>query len=720
MKKNRIKSVLTGLLLTGVTLGYSPDGGLRVTTAGVQAKHENESWKEDETSEDWKALGITNSQMPTDGDYSCWNWEDQSQANWRKQTSTGWVDIISPPFSPSADNVNLMLDIDRKGDYTSALGWELVWANFQTEHPYFILYNRHRSIVRLFFYLDGTESYSHIMATLSFVADTENPAVLSSGKGLPTAAYTGSDSSTGKDDMISVVIPLARKHWGAAEFPVLYDNNIQNYQNKLWIFTVYGVNESQINLTGVAGSNSAILNLKTEQYTMISPKNAVSGSTFSADYAKFHKQIKDIDDLLQVWKKSTDGIKTTSPQFLQDYKAAVTGINSFASVVTGTSAGFSAVLGFFNLISGIFGKSAPPTATIQYINLSGTITNIVPLFPRALTVPGTSGSYYPPDVTWNPFNCPMGLINLKDSVTIKRTTAYRRYGNNDKNVIVEKDHNTFGRLILTPDMYLHFHKLPTSGSTWTVSDDKEWRVGRVHSGGFGTSSSSGYRGGFVQYKFDDDITLVTQTIEGLTLQDIQVAIVCKPNGTGVYKYNIYDKYLIYHEFYYDVYEHYSLPSNKTRIPLDNPVYKALTDGRLVVHKFDEGDKDNDGDDEVYFGTPFMERSQLKGTVLEVPAETEVKLAVYARFSSDKYPDEPVIFKAMYDFNPITEQAKLAGCTKTAPAWACDVTTVYFTQEIGNFGFSDYCKNYVAPVPPAVRNLETENIDFGCNVEKNCN
>lgn len=39
----------------------------------------------------------TFAQMPTDGNYSYWDWENQSQDNWKTKYGNTWTDI-RPPF----------------------------------------------------------------------------------------------------------------------------------------------------------------------------------------------------------------------------------------------------------------------------------------------------------------------------------------------------------------------------------------------------------------------------------------------------------------------------------------------------------------------------------------------------------------------------------------------------------------------------------------------
>ena len=586
-------------------------------------------------------------QMPTNGDYSNWDWEDQSQQNWRSQHDDGWVNI-KPPFLYSTERVGDMVDVHSKGDYTRAKGWELVWAQFD-EYPYFILYNRQRSIVRAFFYLENIP-FTEVLTTLSF-HDEGCPAILAFGNEYQSSTqdyYNGTASAN--DDMISVIIRnLAPNSWGVADFPILFDNYIQydKYKNKRWVFNFYGCNNYNLSISGDSSLSQSLLS---GQQTITSSKNAVTGNTFNATYAKVHKQIQSIDKFLQEMQNSTKNIGDDAPGFLKSYKSIVAdlkGISSIASAVSGLSSGFSAVLGFFNLITGTFDEDAAtkPVTSIQSYQLAGSMNIQQVLGGNTLSIPGTPGTFYPSGTVWTPFNCPMGIINLQYTPQIRKTAPYERYGYYLKGGYYGYDENNVATKILL---------LPGYPQVLLIGNPPPLQTGYTQK----------YPGKFVKYKLDADITLTTQAIPGLTLEDVRFAIVCKPNGTGDRKYSITDRYLAYHAFY-------DLNGRRYDIPSENPVYKALEEGRFIVHRYGESDN-------IYFGTPFMDKDQLKGVVVEVPEDTDVKLGVMARFHSDQY-DEPIIFKACYNMNAVEETA----LTKR----------VFFAQEQKSFPFSEFYNAY---------------------------
>ena len=600
-------------------------------------------------------------QVPSDGNYSGWDWTDPNPAHWQVRNSEGTLDYDIPPPFTNTNNSHLMAEIEEKGDYTQAKGWELLWANLtRPSYPCFILYNRHRSIVRAFFYKNDATAYNHTMVTLSFVY-SDNPAVLSFGNEYQSSTIAYRDTaSVGNNDMISVVIPLAHGCWGAADFPVMLDNYIEDtdYQGKRWRFNLYGCNSEKIDLSGAAGTNQEeVKKILSGQYTMTSPKTAVQpNNNFAAEYAKIHKPIKDIKGFLDEMKSSAEAIKKQDkpPQFLADYSDAILGLGdvfSFASAVVSVSSGVSAVLGFINAITGIFGSSnsTPPAATTQYIQLSGTITGMYLLPPVELTIPGTGGNYFPSN-TWNPtkpFNCPMGLVNLQNTPTIQ-SSSYYRYGMDDTNLYTTVP-DSDGKFIIHKNYNLPGYEL------WYATKDYVLE---------------GYTGKFKKYKFDGNVILTTQTIAGLEPlkeEDVLLAIVCKPNGKSNgtpsnTKYNVQDQYIAKLQFF-------NPQGVSKNFNLENPVYNALIEGKFIIHKFDEESG------EVYFGTPWMEVDKLKDVVLEVPEDTDVKLAVFAKFYSTYY-DEPIIFKAMYNLKEIPNT----------------LTRISGTNEY-NFLFSDYYNPY---------------------------
>ena len=573
-------------------------------------------------------------QMPTDGNYSNWEWEDQSQDNWKRKDGNIWVEI-NPPFKPETERIGEIVDIYATQDYTKTKGWQLVWAQFDGVYPYFILYNNHKSIIRAFFYLDEV-SFDHVLATLSF-HDINNPGILTFGEEHQTATDQYLDGSNLNDDLISVIVPfVGADNWCSADFPIMFDNNIQNsrYNSKKWAFKFYGCENYQIQLKGQLGPAS------TDQHTITGKKSDLTTASLSAEHSKLHKQLETNDKFMLQMQKSVKEINGDSPEFLQSYASLVQALKPVSQVFSaavGISSGVGAVLGFLKIVSGTFddSNSSKPAAVIQYLDLVGTMDIELNLGGNTLKIPGVNGSYFPV-VNWDPYDCPMGYFNLEKTPTIKKTTAYDKYEFSD-------DDYSFGYKngkIFSIYRILNFPMLLTGGTHSTVS---------------------GYPGKFVKYKFEDDNVITINQIPGLTLKTIHFALVCKANGTGNRKYKIDQKTIALRAFA-------DVSGREYPAPIDNPVYNGLEKGLLKVYKFDEEN------DEIYFGTPELTMNRLKDIIIEVPEDTEVKLRVIAQFTSDKY-EKPIIFQANYNMNVQTVTA--------------EKSVVWGKMEQPTFPFSDY-------------------------------
>ena len=564
-------------------------------------------------------------QMPKDGDYSNWNWEDQNQNNWQRRLDAGesdpesdgdgWANI-NPPFSPTSERTGDIVDVYATQDYTKEKGWELIWAQFDGIYPYYILYNDHKGIARAFFYLDGNEVFSNLLASLSF-HDINNPGILAYREegSWPTDKYING-SQTGSEDLISVVIPqVDLRTWCSADFPIFFDNNIQNsrYDSKKWVFKFYGTENYNIKIQGTNITPPDA----SGQHTMSG--GSVGSGFFSADHAKFHKQLKTTSDFLQQMKNSTKDINGSSPKFLQKYKSTVDNLSNVAQVFSaavGVSSGVGAVLGFFKLVTGTFDdqNSTKPSAIIQYINLEGTMDIQKSLGGNTLKIPGVNGAKFPP-VAWNPYNCPIGYFNMKKTPTMKEVKPYEKYG-----------------------------CLPSG--LW-IANRQDYL--------------SGYEGKYKKYKMNENIELVLNEIDGMQLIDVHFAIVCKPTGTGNRAYSVKDQYI-------SRYRHYNLLGQGVNVSVPNPVYKELNNGRFIIHKFDEVN------DEVIFGTPYIPMNQFKGVTFELPEDTDVKIRVVAKLTSSHY-DKPIVFQADYRFD-ISEENP-------------DDNKIFCNNEQTNFLFSDY-------------------------------
>lgn len=540
--------------------------------------------------------------MPTNGDYTNWNWEDQSLDNWKRaesESSTGWV-RINPPFLPETPAFGDMYNVVEVEDYTKAKGWRLVWAQFgpsDMPYPFFVLYNKYRGVLRAFFYLEDRDAYSHTIVTCGFHSTSKKPGILTYGGEYAIAPDEYLQNPTLGNDLITVVIPKQGiGQWGVADFPVFLDPNITNllYQGANIVLSFYGCDVYDAYISG--SLNKEKDEEQARQHTIIgniADMDNTSNNEIKMTNSKLFKQFKTNDDLQKFITQSTAGVTTTSPTFLTEFKKEVEGakgkfILDGIDAVTKDNFALKAFLKVFKLLVGTFPSetSAGGAATnYRFVGLAGNITIRKTLSGTTFKIPGVqakTGSKIPY------YDCPIGAFNMEYTPTIKVTKPYSRISLSCCNSCS----GYYGNPI-----YL-----------------------------------SGYKGKFVKYKLDENIRLVLNNIPGYTVESVKFAVLCKPNGTGDYKYNI-DKTSIA-RYRYTI----SLNGQTADCDLPNPVYNDLSMGRLEVVKY--------GTDEIIYGTPYVDKNQLKGITFEVPEYTEVSLGVVAVLRHSAL-DEPVFFKTQY-------------------------------------------------------------------------
>lgn len=461
-------------------------------------------------------------QMPTDGNYSNWNWEIQTTDNWKIKRGNTWEEI-NPPFSPQTERTGDIVGVYATADYTKAKGWTLLWAQFDGMYPYFALYNPHKGLVRAFFYTDKV-AFHYLLATLSY-HDTGNPGLLTFGNEYQIAADKYLNTSVLSSDMISVVIPtVGAQNWCSVDFPIFFDNNIKHhrYNSKKWVLKFYGCEDYKIYLKGQSQSGQPA---STAQHSIVGKTSDITSTTFSASHAKLHSNIEKVSNAIQKMQTSVKDINEKSPKFLQTYKKTISSLKPVSDVfsyLTSLSSTASAVIGFFKFISGSFDekKSTTPTSTIQFLELEGSMKIKYFLGGNTLKIPGVEGDYFPP-VSWEPFDCVMGFINLEKTPTIRKTTAYEKYAfdGDEKGFLYFDEYN---REVVTIKNLFNYPDLIARGEHPAVS---------------------GYLGRFVKYKFEDNNTVAINNIQGLTLMDLRFALVFKLTGQGVEKFDIEKQYI---------------------------------------------------------------------------------------------------------------------------------------------------------------------------------
>jgi hypothetical protein len=538
-------------------------------------------------------------QMPTNGDYCNWDWEDQDLDNWKKATPSGWA-RINPPFLEETPANGELYKVQETDDYTKAKGWELIWAQFGPSdivNPYFILYNKYRGILRAFFYLESYEAYSHTAATLSYSYSSNKPGVLTAGDEYSIAPDKYLANPALGNNMITVIIPKhGRTSWGVADFPMFLDKNIKNaiYQGATFEITFYGCSSYAIYLEGTESQTDDEQNV---QHTVIGNSTMYNSTSQSFEFTgtKLAKQIRSSNELQQYMTTLSDGISVSSstPNFIKDFKKNVkegyvnlllttieeSGIDSFIP-------GLKTVLKLFRTYVGALPDASTTSSsgsTIKYINLQGTMTVSSVLQVNTFKIPGAianSGS----KITYYDYS--LGLINIKKTPKIMVTKPYQLTS------MDPSDYNSYW-----------YHEV-----------------------------MSGYKGRYVKYKFDENIDLDFLSVPGIEILDIEYALICKSIGTGDKKYKVEDKVIATDRVT-------NIGTGQTvtgEIP--NPVYRDLEKRILELHDF--------GNEIQRYGTPFLEKYQFRGITIEVPEDTEISIGVMIMLKSP-VSDIPVIVKTSF-------------------------------------------------------------------------
>jgi hypothetical protein len=574
-----------------------------------------------------------------------WNWEDQRKENWRMSDGSNAFrggDQICPPFVTGPDGTNycndahgLMTEVRETGDYRKAQGWYFVGASFgeNIDWPYFILYNKYRAILRIFYFIGNSiQNLSYATASLRFSSLSPAPPLAILSSTVPykfaTDKYFGRSKDIVNDLIVqSITDGAIQNQWNAVDFAIMFDPHYgdKQYKGAKMYIRVDAVDSSDIKLHGRSASSTDINAIKDGSFVFSSKGNEKTkdlsilndpekgildkGAETLASAAEYSKSISE----------ELDSIKPDDPKFLQSFKkdmqaADVPEFFSKLSKISKISSEAATFISAASLIIGLFSDPDEPTSqatspviNYQVLEFTGSITAEKPMIGFDVKVPGVLPSGL--NEKKSAFDCPLGLINLSKTPKIKVTKPYQVY-------------------------------CSTTGGRYP------WRH---------------YLGGyFLQYNLDENIEIAINDIrdkngiQEMDLLDLKFAIVCEAqkNDTGKYYYDINNPYTN---------ECFSCSIGHTTEVITNRVYNDLMNGRFVIHKYNP-DKQVPDRAEVYFGTPYVDPEYFRGITFEVPEKTDVYLGVSALFKAKGY-EQPVVFHAMYKFDTtvVPAIAKVVGC-----------------------------------------------------------
>ncbi|MDU1903644.1 MAG: T9SS type A sorting domain-containing protein [Dysgonomonas sp.] len=565
-------------------------------------------------------------QMPTNGDYTNWNWENSATNNWQREKNNKWQSIPSP-FTSTIDRINLMYEIYSKKDYTYQKGWRLVHANFKGTFPYFVLYNINSSVLRGFVYVEGDAGIPYgnsIIMTVTPDYNLKTTKLLHLSENVQYAVEDKSSGSLFSQASVSAITTSGLNSWAALEIPLLFDNTISNLSSNWTIEFFSGTNSNisfEINGTSVPmdpnGNN-----------LFAHPQKVNTVSSLKADYAKIHTNIKNISEWGEKLTTNADKIKLDSktPSFLKKYKETSEKLGNTIKVVSTIaqiSSGIEVALGIFDFFFG-GSSSTIPTGYSHNFTGTGSINTLQYLRGTTLSVPGSKNASIP---SWG-YNCGMGVINLKNTPTVKKTASYE-----------------------------YFSNLPKVGgvnrSGFTLAKDKFGQLQLAYSEsrnnmGFGIPNAiyicygSQLEGHLVKYKFWDNIDLNIKS--GVNIIEAKFALLCKTNNEND----------IINSQFKSIYRYYVSASvgNRSVVCITpNPIYNLLQNEKYTLYEYDKTNK------VFIFGTPYMTLNQLKNVNFETVPRGDIYLGVLIKYMTDK-DNEPRFYKGTYKVNINQEATSL--------------------------------------------------------------
>lgn len=394
-----------------------------------------------------------------------WDWTDATPSNWVGNISvlTGSL-TMGCPFT-SNTNTDDLIKVINGMDYWPEQGWTLLAKDFGVVNesyannatPYFILYNKYKSIIRLFIYYGNTSPNvnraSVILKWSSTNSPSDNNSMLTHANGFSLANENYPIANNPEKHVNYMNQVSYSGAWGVTEYLVNFDpNTVKNDGNFQYMnFDFKLSNTSTVTLSGD-------FNFSTESATAKNPPTAVpnGGNPNLLDYvvtgkaalAKAPKKSEVIAGFAAIAAKTNTIDEKFCNNFTRDLsnvnnslqngklKQYLIGAAGLAEEVGGLLGTVGSVLELFMSKSNTSVATSnesyiQPTISKGTMNLNGTITSESNPLSISIQLPGTSHKYS--DGTINcpnlpVYDCPMGVISLQEAPGIEvrtRTEAAR-------------------------------------------------------------------------------------------------------------------------------------------------------------------------------------------------------------------------------------------------------------------------------------------------------
>lgn len=325
----------------------------------------------------------------------------------QSQIPPPWIGQGSIAGTYGADVVN---------DHKAADGWVLVYNTFNPNapgslvNPYFMLYNKYRGLLRIYFFVTTPFVYpsTYIVDGLQVVSSSKTSNILN---------YLGTDLvnySGGNQTLFNQIEPaplngsqpLASNKWYMLQYELAYDSKMSTYGYQD-IQLSWFMNFNSVSSISLGGTATSTIKTATGAQSSALPSALQKGGQVLGTSAL------SIVGAGAVQSAQTDSTGNNTMGLSPNiFKAVLKGVTGAVSAATGGIAG--AVVNIFSAIIG--GSSSAPTVNLNMntsINLSGTLTTSgsFPSSPTSVYVPGTiitqaAQNYIPL------YNSPLGVFYL--------------------------------------------------------------------------------------------------------------------------------------------------------------------------------------------------------------------------------------------------------------------------------------------------------------------
>lgn len=321
---------------------------------------------------------------------------------------------------PAAGDLNVSPD----RDIYPADGWVLVLRNFgslttPTPLPFFMLYNKYRGILRVFYWYPQSSTMTRAAAKIYFQTSTLDKTAAHLTFSGPNAEYV---NSYDLDKAQVAIAEMAPFQWSYFDFDVSgYDPNVPSKVDPTFIIDIYALNVADINIEGTIKTDTGTTTVaKPESGNTI--QNYINGVISLYDKpAKRYKQISDA-------KTQFDQMANANPStWWGSYLKSIGGLlgkDWFKAL--GPVAGFvEAILGF-----GSGSGNHTPLLINATVKLNGSLTQQGLIGEILLRLPGAQHASPVPDANNNLlplYDKPLGIFNLLSAPLLSNTNQDQSY-----------------------------------------------------------------------------------------------------------------------------------------------------------------------------------------------------------------------------------------------------------------------------------------------------